>query len=228
MSFIFEKLNVYQEAINVAEKISELTEEFPRGSYYLSDQLNRAATSIALNIAEGNGRYHKNDRNNFFYIARGSVHECVPLILSIAFICFLGYSSVFAKPMPAPTKGEAFKSSLIVIVEYTGYKSEGKIDYFGGPIAQYKLVRVLKGINAPKVFDVRYDFTDGSACIAEVGWKFTENLMPQKGSKWILFLNKDTQTKHLTTYRGPFGRWEANSGNITEVENVLKREKVDY
>lgn len=80
MAFIFEKLVVYQEAVNLAEKISKLTEGFPRGSYYLSDQLNRAVTSIALNIAEGNGRYHKNDRNNFFYIARGSVHECVPLI----------------------------------------------------------------------------------------------------------------------------------------------------
>lgn len=80
MAFIFEKLNVYQEAINIAEEISKLTEEFPRGSYYLAAQMNRAATSIALNIAEGNGRYHKNDRNNFFYIARGSVHECVPLI----------------------------------------------------------------------------------------------------------------------------------------------------
>ena len=80
MAFIFEKLIVYQEAINFAEKVSKFTEEFPRGSYYLADQLNRAATSIALNIAEGNGRYHKNDRNNLFYIARGSVHECVPLI----------------------------------------------------------------------------------------------------------------------------------------------------
>jgi four helix bundle protein len=80
MAFIFEKLNVYQGSVNIAEEISKLTEQFPRGSYYLTDQLNRAATSIALNIAEGNGRYHKNDRNNFFYIARGSVHECVPLI----------------------------------------------------------------------------------------------------------------------------------------------------
>lgn len=130
--------------------------------------------------------------------------------------------------MFAPTKEEAFKSPLIAIVEYTGYKSEGKIDYFSGPIAQYKLVRVLKGTNALKVLEVLYDFTDGSACIAEVGWKFTENLMPQKGSKWILFLNKDAQAKHLTTYRGPFGRWEANSGNITEVEKALEREKVNY
>ena len=80
MAFIFEKLVVYQESINLAEKINKLTEEFPRGSYYLSDQLNRAVTSISLNIAEGNGRFHKNDRNHFFYIARGSVHECVPLV----------------------------------------------------------------------------------------------------------------------------------------------------
>ncbi|MFH1692033.1 MAG: four helix bundle protein [Candidatus Omnitrophota bacterium] len=80
MAFIFEKLTVYQESINLAEKVSKLTEIFPRGSYYLSDQLNRAVMSIALNIAEGNGRFHKNDRNQFFYIARGSVHECVPLI----------------------------------------------------------------------------------------------------------------------------------------------------
>jgi four helix bundle protein len=80
MAFIFEKLIVYQEAVNLAEKVGKLTEGFPRGSYYLTDQFNRAVTSIALNIAEGNGRYHKNDRNNFFYIARGSVHECVPLM----------------------------------------------------------------------------------------------------------------------------------------------------
>ena len=55
MAFIFEKLIVYQEAVNLAEKISKLTEEYPRGSYYLADQINRAATSIALNIAEGKG-----------------------------------------------------------------------------------------------------------------------------------------------------------------------------
>ncbi|MBI2174000.1 MAG: four helix bundle protein [Candidatus Omnitrophica bacterium] len=60
--------------------MSKITECFPRGHFYLADQLNRAATSIAANIAEGNGRYHKMDRANFFRISRGSAFECVPLL----------------------------------------------------------------------------------------------------------------------------------------------------
>jgi four helix bundle protein len=78
--FLFEKLAVYQKALNFAECISNLTSDFPRGSWYLADQLNRASLSISLNIAEGNGRWTVADRKNFFGIARGSVHECVPLM----------------------------------------------------------------------------------------------------------------------------------------------------
>jgi len=80
MSFVFEKLIVYQKAIQFADSICQLTSTFPRGYYFLTDQLNRAALSIAANIAEGNGRFTKADRRNFFGIARGSVQECVPLL----------------------------------------------------------------------------------------------------------------------------------------------------
>lgn len=80
MAFIFENLDVYKKAVNFADKISSLTEGFSRGNYYLRDQLNRAALSISTNIAEGNGKYHKADRVNFFRIARGSAFECVPIL----------------------------------------------------------------------------------------------------------------------------------------------------
>ena len=80
MPFMFESLDVYQKSVNLAEEIINLTDEFPKGYYFLTDQFNRASLSIATNIAEGNGRFTKKDRRNFFIIARGSVQECVPLL----------------------------------------------------------------------------------------------------------------------------------------------------
>lgn len=78
---MFEKLEVYQRAIDLAEKIDRLTGAFAgKGNYHLVDQLGRASFSISLNIAEGNGRWHAKDRRNFLWIARGSAFECVPLV----------------------------------------------------------------------------------------------------------------------------------------------------
>ena len=80
MAFMFENLQVYQKTIDLIDRVTMLTEQFPRGYYFLVDQLNRAALSITTNLAEGNGRFTKSDRENFFTIARGSVQECVPLL----------------------------------------------------------------------------------------------------------------------------------------------------
>ena len=80
MAFMFENLDVYQKAIDLIDQITSLTKGFPKGFYFLTDQLNRASLSIATNIAEGNGRFTKPDRKNFFIIARGSAQECVPLL----------------------------------------------------------------------------------------------------------------------------------------------------
>ena len=80
MAFLFENLEVYQKAVTFAEEIGNFTEGFPKGNYYLVNQLNRAALSISANIAEGNGRYYKADRKNFFRISRGSAFEYVPIL----------------------------------------------------------------------------------------------------------------------------------------------------
>jgi four helix bundle protein len=79
-AFAFEKLVVYQKSVDFADEICRKTEQFPRGFGFLVDQLNRAALSIATNLAEGNGRFAKPDRRTFFGIARGSVQECVSLL----------------------------------------------------------------------------------------------------------------------------------------------------
>ena len=78
MTFAFEKLMVYQKSVDFADRVCSITSDFSARYNFLADQLNRAALSISSNIAEGNGRFTKADRKNFFGIARGSVQECVP------------------------------------------------------------------------------------------------------------------------------------------------------
>jgi four helix bundle protein len=51
MSFAFEKLQVYQKAVTFADVVCTLTKCFPRGYFFLADQINRAALSIAANLA---------------------------------------------------------------------------------------------------------------------------------------------------------------------------------
>jgi len=81
MAFYFEDFSVYKDAINFIQEVDVFLESLPpKGNLRLVDQLQRASTSIVLNIAEGAGRFHKTDKKNYYVIARGSVYECVACI----------------------------------------------------------------------------------------------------------------------------------------------------
>ena len=73
--FDHEKLRAYQEALRFVAWADPLVEVLP-AKLAARDQLDRASTSIVLNIAEGNGKRSHADRCRFFDIARGSVVEC--------------------------------------------------------------------------------------------------------------------------------------------------------
>ncbi len=73
--FDHEKLEVYRESIAFVAWVSQLMELIPRLGD-VKDQLDRASTSIALNLAEGNGKYSLKDRCRYFDIAHGSALEC--------------------------------------------------------------------------------------------------------------------------------------------------------
>ena len=65
MAFKFEKLHIWQRAMELGEEINTLAASFPKKEIYnLSSQIRRAADSVALNISEGsilqsNAEYRK-------------------------------------------------------------------------------------------------------------------------------------------------------------------------
>src|SRR5438094_4145317 len=81
--FNFEKLDVWQKAIDFADLVYTLTRQFPDEERFgLTNQMRRAAVSISSNIAEGSSRTSQADFGRFIEIATGSVFE----VTSQAFI----------------------------------------------------------------------------------------------------------------------------------------------
>lgn len=67
MSFPFEKLDVYKMSLVLISRIDELCQRIKgKIAFSFEDQLRRAILSVALNIAEGNGRWHTRDKQHFF------------------------------------------------------------------------------------------------------------------------------------------------------------------
>ena len=82
--FDHEKLNVYQESLAFNEWVGGVLTAITAKAA-AKDQLDRAATSIPLNIAEGNGKFSGRDRARYFDIARGSTVEsaaCLDVLVS--------------------------------------------------------------------------------------------------------------------------------------------------
>jgi four helix bundle protein len=73
--FDHEKLRVYQSSIEFLLWLQTILERIPK-RHAVYNQLDKASTSIPLNIAEGNGKFTPRDRCKYFDIARGSAFEC--------------------------------------------------------------------------------------------------------------------------------------------------------
>ena len=73
--FDHERLDVYQESIAFCGWVGELLGDVTAKAA-AKDQIDRASTSLPLNIAEGNGKFSDADRSRFLEIARGSALEC--------------------------------------------------------------------------------------------------------------------------------------------------------
>lgn len=81
MPFKFEKLEVWQEALELSGMVHEVSEKFPRKELYcLTSQIKRAADSVALNIAEGSTGQTDSEYKRFLSYAIRSAVEVVSCI----------------------------------------------------------------------------------------------------------------------------------------------------
>ncbi len=79
--FDFEKLAVYQRALEFANNVFTITKEFHHTlQYSLGDQFRRAALSICNNIAEGSGKQTKNAKVQFYGYSIDSARECISMV----------------------------------------------------------------------------------------------------------------------------------------------------
>lgn len=74
--FDHERMEVYRRAISFVKAANVVRSQLPPGRAALSDQLDRAAVSIALNVAEGAGEFSRREKARFYRIARRSATEC--------------------------------------------------------------------------------------------------------------------------------------------------------
>jgi len=83
----FERLKVYQLSLDYIDKIYVLASRLPRNEEYnLGSQSRRAATSIALNIAEGStGQTDHQAFTNSLYVFRSSVHRPSSIVYRLRF-----------------------------------------------------------------------------------------------------------------------------------------------
>jgi four helix bundle protein len=78
--FPFEKLEVWHDAVDLADFVLQLLESFPANKHFrLIDQMEAAICSVAQNIAEGKGRQYKKEFIQHLYIAEGSLFEALTL-----------------------------------------------------------------------------------------------------------------------------------------------------
>jgi four helix bundle protein len=116
MAFRFESLEVFQLAIEYTQLAYRVTKGFPREEIFgLTANLRRAATSVAMNLAEGAGRGTRRDFSHFVDVATGSLFETVAAFMVARRLGYVHEHDLDAVRASAETLGRklsSFKKSL--------------------------------------------------------------------------------------------------------------------
>jgi len=89
-TYPFEKVRAWQDARQLIKNVYAATRKFPRSEIYaLTSQTNRAALSVAANLAEGSARTSRKDQAHFTQIGYGSLMELACLLILAVDLEFL-------------------------------------------------------------------------------------------------------------------------------------------
>ena len=116
MAFRFENLEVWHLAITYASSVYKITKKFPKAETFgLTQQVRRAAISVALNIAEGSSRNSNRDFKRFLNIAASSISEVLTgfaIALEQKYICKGDYKNIYRESEFLIKKITALANSL--------------------------------------------------------------------------------------------------------------------
>ncbi len=116
MTYKFEKLEVWQMAVEYIDMIYKIAALLPKNEEYnLRSQIIRAATSIALNIAEGSTGQSDAEQNRFLGMALRSLIEtvaCLHLVKRRNYVPAEDVQSVYAFSEKLSIKLQAFRKAL--------------------------------------------------------------------------------------------------------------------
>ena len=116
MTYKFEKLEVWQLSVEYFDLICQIAEQLPKNEEYnLRSQIIRAATSIALNIAEGSTGQSDAEQNRFLGMALRSLIEtvaCLHLIKRRNYVPVEAIQPVYVFGEKLSIKLQAFRKAL--------------------------------------------------------------------------------------------------------------------
>ena len=116
MPFKFEKLDIWKEAIEIADDVHTLTRTFPKEEIFsLTSQMKRAADSISLNIAEGSTGQSDAEQSKFLGYAQRSALEvvnCLYLAIRRNYIDNIIFKKFYDQLDREVAKIQAFKNSI--------------------------------------------------------------------------------------------------------------------
>ena len=114
--FDFEKLEVYQLALEFLDFIFDICKVIPKDlQYCMGDNLKRAGISISNNIAEGSGKRSGKEKARYYGISLDSTRECINMFI------ILNRQKAINKEnyLKARTYGKRLTSMLFKLIEST-------------------------------------------------------------------------------------------------------------